>query len=531
MKRFSAIVRALAVLMAVIMIASLSACVSSYNSNPVVAKVGNVKLDLNQYLTLYNNTDTNTNMYYTYLQYGMITREQYANYMLEELVNYGVQLDQVQVQNITLDADEEAKLQQDVDDRIKEYVAETYASKIDQTITDETAKYEAEMEMFYKELKDAKTTFEKYRANLEESMRSTALLEKLQKIHTADVKAKTEDVAKYFEDNANTSITVSSFKSAFDNFMTKKSDTAPFYMPHPERAVEDDPDTTDKDETKEADPFGEFFSVLHTLLMFKESAGDSVEDLAAYAAEDEEFVAKMEEFEASLETLTREQFIEKCFDKEVCEDPGMQQAAYQYFGYIMQEELLDAYYPGFGYACMKLKFGDEWVPEKEDQNVDASKPIVPDYEVKMFQLADGTQIAKVFTKGGAHYIILNENDIFGMYDDEGYLMIPAYDDEGNLVPKDGAFESLTGTMTQEQIDAVNEILSHVAAEVTEEAKEGDTDTEEEPEPVTLKNFFDYCHDAKQSALENEAYTAKFNEWKENTKIVTHKNLLKTFYQG
>ena len=529
MKRTNAIVRALAVLMAVIMIASLSACVSSYNSNPVVAKVGNVKLDLGQYLTLYNNTDSNSNMYYTYLQYGMINREQYANYMLDELVNYGVQLDQVQVQNITLDEEEEAEFQKEVDDQIKDYVDETYKSKIDQTITDEAAKYQAELDLFYQDLKENKTTFEKYRANLEESLRNSALIKKLQKVHTADVKATTEDIAKYFTDNANKSITVANFKSAFTNFMNKSSEAAPFFMPHPERAVEDDPETTDKDETKEADPFGEFFSVLHTLLQFKAAAGDDVTDLAAYAADDEEFVAKMEAFEALIPTLTREQFIEKCYDKETCEDPGMMQPAYQYFGYIMQEDLLDAYYPGFGYACMKLKYGDAWEPEKEAVT-DASKPVVPDYLVKMFQLADGTQIAKVFTKGGAHYIILNDNDVFGMYDDEGYLIVPVYDEEGNPVTDGEGIETLTGHIAQDKLDAINEILSHVAAEVTEDAKTSE-ETTEDTEPVTLADLFEYCRSAKQTALENEAYTAKFNEWKENTKIVLHKNLLKTFYQG
>jgi hypothetical protein len=45
------------------MCASMFGCISSYKTNPMIAKVGNVKLDLNQYLTLYNNTDSSTNMY------------------------------------------------------------------------------------------------------------------------------------------------------------------------------------------------------------------------------------------------------------------------------------------------------------------------------------------------------------------------------------------------------------------------------------------------------------------------------------
>ena len=50
MKSTKAIVRILAVIMTVAMCASFLGCVSSYRANPVVAKVGGVKLDLSQYL-------------------------------------------------------------------------------------------------------------------------------------------------------------------------------------------------------------------------------------------------------------------------------------------------------------------------------------------------------------------------------------------------------------------------------------------------------------------------------------------------
>lgn len=540
MKRTNVIVRALAVVMAVIMIASLTACVSSYNSNPTVAKVGNVKLDLNQYLTLYNNTDTSTNMYYTYLQYGMIDREQYANLILDELVNYGVQLNQVQVQNVTLTEEGEAKLQQDIEDRIKEYCDTNYASKIDASITDAEAKYQAELELLKQELADNKTTFEAYRKNLEESLRSSALLERLREIAVDGVTAAREDVVKYFEDNVNTKTTVTSFKSAMDSFMIRSTETLPYYMPQPQKAVEDDPETADTDETAEANPYGDFFSVYHTLLQFKVAAGDDVTDLAAYGAEDADFVAKMEAFEQLIPTLDRAQFIEKCFDKDTCEDPGMLQPAYQYFGYIMQESLIDSYYEGFGYAAMKLRFGDEW--ELKTEAGDAKEELKPEttkYPLKYFTLTDGTQIVKVFTKGGVHYIVLNDNDIFSMYDEEGYLMVPVYEND-ELVTDGEGIVTLNGHMTQEQLDAMNETLSKAHAQITITDDSEDTENsgeskeaaaEEEPEPITAKTLYDAIYEAKQAAMENEVFTTKFNEWKENTKIVTHKNLLKSLYQG
>lgn len=554
MKRTNAIVRALAVVLAVIMIASLSACVSSYNSNPIVAKVGNVKLDLNQYLTLYNNTDTNSNMYYAYMQYGLINREQYANYMLDELVNYGVQLDQVEKQNITLTEEGEAKLQQDVDDNIREYCDSTYASKIDQTITDAEAKYQAELELLKEELNKGKMTFEEYRKNLEESLRKTALVERLHELAVEGVSATGDDVIKYFQDNAKADTTVSAFKQAFDGFVIRTSETVPLFMPHPEKAVEDDPETTDKDESREANPYGNFFSVYHTLLQFKKSAGDEVTDLASYAADDAEFVEKMEAFEAVIPTLDRAGFLEKCFDKETDEDPGMLQPAYQYFGYIMQEELIDSYYPGFGYAAMKLRFGEDWEPKTEDKDAkEELKPETNKYLLKYFTLTDGTKIVKVFTKAGAHYLVLNENDIFSMYDEEGYAMIPVYENDEVKTDAEGIV-TLHGHMTQAQLDAMNESLSKAHKQITIKEDENsdnkedsqpeatedpnandngeDTEnTEEEDEPITAKTLYEACRAAKQTAMENEVFNAKFQEWKENSKIVTHKNLIKTFYQG
>ncbi len=555
MKRTNAIARALAVVMAVIMIASLTACVSSYNSNPIVAKVGNVKLDLNQYLTLYNNTDTNSNMYYAYMQYGLIDREQYANYMLDELVNYGVQLDQLEKQNITLTEEGEAKLQQDIEDKIREYCNTTYASKIDSSITDEEAKYQAELELLKADLANSKMTFDEYRKNLEDSLRQTARLERLHDLAVEGVSASNDDVVKYFEENAKTDTTVAAFKSGFDSFVVRTSETLPFFMPHPEKAVEDDPETADKNEAKEADPYGEFFSVYHTLLQFKTSAGDDVKDLAQYAADDADFVSKMEEFETLIPTLDRAGFLEKCFDKDTDEDPGMLQPAYQYFGYIMQQELIDSYYPGFGYAAMKLMFGDEWEPaEANDEAKEQVNPDSTEYALKYFTLTDGTQVVKVFTKAGAHYIILNENEIFSMYDEDGYLMVPVYEND-ELVTDSEGIVTLHGHMTQAQLDAMNETLSKAHKQITiekddktaednktdatedpnanegEDAENAENTEEEEDEPITAKTLFEACRKAKQTDMENDMFNEKFKEWKESTKIVTHKNLLKTFYQG
>ncbi len=545
MKLNKTLVRVLAVLMIAAMSVGLMGCVSSYNTDPIVAKVGGVKLRLSQYLALYNNTDQNSNPFYTYLQYGLIDRKQYAEYMLDELVDYGVQLDQLEVQNITLDSDEEAKLQQDVDDQVASYVKTNYLSKVDESITDENERYEAALQLFKDYLKKNKSSFEKYRKGVEDNLRQNARLNKLREITVKDVTVSNDDVLAYVKDNTKTDIKVSDFYSAWSQFLQMSTKALPLFMPHPENAVEDDPDTED-DETAEADPFKEFFSVKHLLIKFEKTAGDDVEDLEAYGADDKVFNEKKDEFEASLSTLTSEQFLEKCFDSAYCDDPGMKTPTYQYFGYLMQESLLASYYKGFGYAAMKLRFGDDWKSAAEKaEPKEGEEAVTAEYKVEMIELADGVKVAKVYTTAGVHYIIINTEDTFCMYDEDGYLMLPVYENDAP-VAKDGGFQTVHDkTVTQEQIDAINDALSHIKAAPAENAEGEDEpgeaddnndaetpdDNEEEAEPITLKDIFAYYSDAKLTAMKNEKFNSEFKIWKENTKIVKKTNIIKSLYQG
>ena len=549
MKSKKSIVRILAVILAAVLSAGMFGCINSYNNNPIVAKVGGVELDLNRFYSLYNNTDTNSNPYYAYMQYGAITREQYANYIIEDLVNYGVQLDQVEKQNITLDSEEEAKLQEDVDNNIKEYAVSTYGSKVDASITDEDAKAAAALELLKKELTDNGASFEDYRKSIEESLRKTAQIDKLRKIAIGEFEVTVDDIKKYYEENSN-AVTVSSFNSAFQSFISAASTTIPLFMPHPEKEVEDDPETTDKDEHKDADPTAAIFSVQHLLMKFATEATDEdAKDLKAYAEKDEKIVTRMNELEASLSGLTVQQFIEKCHDKELCDDPGMLQPSYQYFGYMMQKDLISSYYDGFGYASMKLRFGHDWEPAVDsDKTADASATEAPaeepkDYGVEFLPLADG-EVAKVYTKAGVHYIVLNPNsDCYDMYDDEGYFMVPVYEND-ELVKEGNDIKTVNGTMTQAQFDLINKILENVKENIeikdddaenktNEDSEEPENNDEEEEEEKVfdLKSVFDNLFDAKKAQIESERYAAAFKEWKDSTKIKVYRNILKPFIKG
>ena len=538
MKSTKTLVRVIAVVMMLVLSAGILGCANSYNTNPIVAKVGGVKLDFNRFYTLYSNTDSSTNPYYSYMQYGAITREQYADYIIDQLVAYGVQLDQVNVQNITLDSEEEAKLQQDVDDHIRESAISNYASEIDATITDEAAKAEACMQVLKDTLKKNNRKFEDYRKDIEESLRESALIEKLRKINIGEVVVSNDDLKAYVEEKTSVP-TVANFMSAWQSFVARNSEAAPLAMPHPEKAVEDDPETTDKDETVEADPTNAFFTVQHLLMKFStEASGDDANDLPAYAEKDQNLYAKMTSFENGITELTSEQFLEKCHDKEMCDDPGMLHPAYQYFGYIMQTELISQYYEGFGVAAMKLMYGHDWEePAKSDATTTADEAETKPVDIEYFTLADGVEIAKVYTKAGVHYIIVNPNDCFSMYDEDGYLMFPLYDGD-ELVTDSEGIVTVKGHMTQEQLDAMNAIYAHVQKDDTsddtddEAAKDVDVDTEEEEvEPVTAKSIYDYYIATKKSLVESDIYTEKFNAWKENTKITVYRNIIKPFIKS
>lgn len=538
MKSMKSLVRVAAVILLAVFTAGLVAC-SSYNTNPTVATVGGVKIDLKRFNSLYFNTDSSSNPYYSYMQQGYISRDQYANYIIEDLVNYGVQMDQIQKQNITLDETEEAEVQQQIEDNIKDYAVKTYSSKIDSAIKGEEEKAAACIDLLKKELADNNATFEDYRKSIEDSVRNNALIEKLRKNAVGTIEASVDDMIKYFDDNAKTT-NVSSFRSAFQSFITNSSKAVPLCIPHPEKAVEDNPDTTDTDESKEANPYGDIFSVQHVLIKFKnEAKDDDAKDLTAYAANDEEFMTKITEFEAKIPTLDTAQFLDECHNKDVCEDPGMLNPAYQFFGYMMQEELIDSYYDGFGYAAMKIRFGQDWEPksEEKDDKEAASETAKPeekkDYKVEYFTLTDGAQVAKVYSTTGAHYIIVNPNDCYCMYDADGYLMLPLYDGD-TVRTKDGAIETAKGTMTQEQLDAVNaafDFITKKAETNTDDTDENESEdqtedqTEEETEVLDLKAIYDYYKGVREESMESEKYAEIFKQWKDSTSINVNRNLL------
>lgn len=521
------IVRIVAILMLAALALSSVGCVNSYNTNPVVAKVGKTKLRLNEFLNYYQNS---SNPYYQYFQYGIIDRQQYGNMILDELINYGVQLEQARILGLKLTDEEEAEIQSKVDNDIKQTVIQQYSSKVDSNITDADARYAACLKLFKKDLRtNGKTSFNKYRSELVQNYRNSALIDKLRSNTVGDIKANNNDLKAYYKETVNTRVTVSDFNTGFKNFITGSTLSLPLYMPHPERGVKDDPETEENEATASND-YAKIFSVKHILFKYKDEAPSTMSDYEAYAAEDPDFVKKMNSFETELPKLTLEQFLEKCYDSEFNEDPGMSQPCFQYFGYMMQEGLLDSYYPGFGYAAMKLYFGEGWEPKakttdesSESSDTESKDEVTQVYSIRKFRLADGNAVMKVYTGSGAHYIIINENndECFSMYDNDGYLIVPLFD--GDEPVKEGRMiATANGTMSSTRLASLNEVYSHIGTSGSDGEKS---------KTVTSKDVYEYFLGQKTDSLQSAAYAEVFTGWKNSFKVTVNNSILSPYIKN
>jgi|GEM_PF-629664 len=525
MKTTKAFIRAIALMAVFAMLLGFGGCIKTYNDDPTVIKCGSVKIGLQRFLTAFQNSD-----YYQYYQQGYIDASTYSDYVVNELTSYGVQLDQAKKQGFTLTDDDKAEIQSNVDDAVKSYLEQNYASAIDSTITDETAKYDAEMELFLKDLKSNGSSLKKYRADLEESYTNSALINKLRDSVIGDITVNNEDVQKYFDDNLNTSTTIANFNTAFSNFVSGASSSIPSYMPVVKAAEADDEAEDEEGDSSSDDTalteYDAMFSVLHLLLKFDEEAGSDVTDLAAYAEEqDKEFTTSRSFVEDKIATLDAQQFIDDlCFNEDVCDDPGMLESGHQFFGYIMSEQLIDSYYEGFGNAAMMLKYPD-WQPKTEETDDadadadDAEETPEVDHGYTRMTLSDGTEIMRVYTTAGIHYIILNPNNWNCMYGEDGKLLAPIYD--GDELVKDGdSIVTTAGNITKEVFDTIEDALSHI----------GDKDSEDFV-ATTCKSLYDIFNNGALTTAQNEVYTAKFNEWKEATKITVKNKIIKTLTTG
>lgn len=391
MKKTS-LTRLLAIFALAAMLLSVYAC-SATNDNPVIAKTGKVKLDFN----LYKNFYTSSQNYYLYSQYNLYTAEQYRDMILDQVIAYGVCLDQCRIQGITLNDEEETKLAEDVQESIDEQLA-SYASKVDSSITDEAAIRDAEMDLLVAQIKQNGFTYDDYVAEIESSLRNSMLLDKLRDSVYAEVSIEDSEVRKYYDEQlekdtetyTNEENGISSFYSAWSSFVSGTGHI-PFYNPK------------------------DLFTVNHLLVKYDQDT-DS-DDPTVTPSFSKSVQVNVDLIEEQLTSgIDMEKFVELI--KEHGEDPGMEdEDGYFKYGYLVHEELIEKYEEGFGYAAMKL-FDENWEPSEEDKDTDDTADNDTDAdsddteeteppELTYFELTDGTKIVRVATDLGYHYMYIN----------------------------------------------------------------------------------------------------------------------------
>ena len=325
-----------ALLLVVLMLAG-TGC-SAVITNPVVAKVGDVEITYSQF---YNQYST----YQSYYQYGLITLSsddpvaELKQMVFDSLIESAIPVAQAHKEGITLDAEGEAKLAENVQAQLDAALAD-YADQVDASITDEAAIKEAEKQLFIEYLKGYDLSYDEYVKLVEQQERENLLADTLkqQVISSASV---TEEEAKSWYDTQ-----LASEQTSY------ASDPAAYY--------------TDWMSAQNYGTVGPlvapdgYFYVKHILV--KNAAEGEDKDVNAIVAEIEAKLAAGESFESLIE--------------EYNEDTGMEQEAYAN-GYILGHANADKYYAEFSDAALLLNVGEVSAPVTSQAGVHIIKKMGP----------------------------------------------------------------------------------------------------------------------------------------------------------
>lgn len=401
-----ALTRLAALLIAVVMILGVAAC-SAADNNPGIGRVGKVSFTLADYMQYY-------------AQYA-----QYASYFSDlngtiktQLINYGVTLNHCYEIGLELDEEEEAELAKTVEDSINESIE---GMTVDSSITGEEEIWAAKTAAFVKKLKDSGyRSLDQYRKLLTEDNRKTMLIKKLREQVNAEVEFGPDQVQEYFDENApkdkeKYENDPAAYSNAYNSFITGQG-AMPLYTP------------------------AGMFTVKHCLIQYanQSEVSDTVE--GTFGDDEEKCIS---DIRSALERgITLEEFVTNYVSNKDYNDDTVlvpaeveegkepetvdtnPQLGYLEHGYIMNEDLLNKYFDGFGAAACLLYYGEDWtIPVEEDADSTAEPtaepttepepelPPIEKYDIKFYETTDGHKIAEVKTNvagGGMHYIYVNE---------------------------------------------------------------------------------------------------------------------------
>lgn len=314
------------VIAALVLALALCAC-SIQNPNYTVLKVGDMKIGVNAY---YNNYNYLAYTYQTYGLYNVSTPELLKvmqDQVFDMLVEKALPVLKAKQQGITLTAEEEQKVMADYDEQIKS-IAQSYASEVDASITDEAAKLEAEMKLFKDGLVKNGWNVNEYLKLIENDLRDTAMGQKYLDTLYADVNTTEEAAKAYFEEQL------------ADKKAKYAEDPVQYYTDYTNYAnggTAIPPYTTAED----------YRFCKHILIKF--AAEGEAKDVDGLVALVKEKIAAGEDFDALVEQFG--------------EDPGMQSEPTKTNGYLVGPAVIDKYYDGFALAALNLKNIGDVTPE------------------------------------------------------------------------------------------------------------------------------------------------------------------------
>ena len=308
-----------------------------------------------------------SNQYYQYLMFGLIQPDQYCDMIIDDLSNFMYILNAAYDADVDLTSEEREELDKTIADQLEQLLA-GYDEKV--PAGTENVREEA-LKLFEQDLFQDGLDYPSFMELATKNLYMYHIANKYYNQLAEEIAVTDDEVFAYISQQYETQKenTVTDFADALSGFIYDGT-AFPVYVPE------------------------DCFSVNHIYLAFETLPSD--DDSVLYDAE------SRTEDEATIESRFPDVagfdgFME--LETEYGEDPGMDDEGYREYGYIIHPSMDEDYFAGFVYAAMNLHDG-EWVPSED---ADYELP-----ELTFFELKDGTDVVKVKTESGVHYIIVNK---------------------------------------------------------------------------------------------------------------------------
>ena len=321
----------------VMLLGTLAGC-SLKVDDPVVAKVGDIKIYASDYSQLFSSYY----YYASYMGFDTSTTEgitAFQDWILETLISDKVVVYMAEKANVELTEEEIAEVNKDVQTSYDTQVA-TYKSKVDSSITGEDAILAEAEKLFIAALKDAGTSVDEYKKGLYDAYYEDALYKKYSEMVKSEATSDDDAAQKYYDEQ------LAEQKAAYDedpaeyytdyqSALNSSTGVVPFYVP------------------------AGYIRVKHILVKFddEDKDGDTV-DKAEYDKICEEIDTHLASGAYSFDEL-----IEMYND-----DDGMKNEPYKTEGYLVSEAIEDKYVDGFAEAALKLKNVGDVSPRIETEH-------------------------------------------------------------------------------------------------------------------------------------------------------------------